>query len=73
MNLKEYIRFYRLLHIYYLQDGNRQQRIPYMLIVGDREQSRQEVSVRSRVDGELGASSVADFVARIGAEIRDRR
>ncbi len=43
-------------------------RYPYMLVVGDRERDEGAVSVRSHVDGELGAMSVADFAARVAAE-----
>jgi threonyl-tRNA synthetase len=50
------------------------QKIPYMLVVGDREVSEDQVAVRSRTAGDLGARSVADFlrtaleeVARKGA------
>jgi threonyl-tRNA synthetase len=35
------------------------QKIPYMLVVGDREQERQEVAVRGRADGDLGAWKLA--------------
>jgi len=31
------------------------QKIPYMLVVGDREQERAEVAVRARADGDIGA------------------
>lgn len=44
------------------------QKIPYMLIVGEKEQEAGTVSVRSRDAGELGAVSVADFLAQVEAE-----
>jgi threonyl-tRNA synthetase len=37
-------------------------KIPYMLIVGDREIEGQAVSVRNRFEGEKGTMSVSDFV-----------
>ncbi len=44
-------------------------RVPYMLIVGDREMSSGAVSVRSRSEGEQGASTVDDFAKKIRTEI----
>ncbi len=43
-------------------------RYPYMLVVGDREQENDAVSVRSHADGELGEMSFAEFAARIESE-----
>jgi threonyl-tRNA synthetase len=44
------------------------QRVPYLLVVGDREKENGVVSVRSRSGEDFGNMSVADFVARIAAE-----
>ncbi len=41
------------------------QKIPYMLVVGDREAQNESVSVRNRKHGDLGAQSVAEFLAAI--------
>ena len=38
------------------------QKVPYMLVLGDREVAEDLVAVRSRTAGDLGARSVADFV-----------
>ncbi|HEX5109693.1 MAG TPA: threonine--tRNA ligase [Vicinamibacterales bacterium] len=38
------------------------QKIPYMLVIGDRETAEGSVAVRSRTGGDLGARSVADFL-----------
>lgn len=43
-------------------------RYPYMLVVGDRELESGEVSVRSHVEGELGAMNVGEFADRLVAE-----
>ena len=51
----------------------REQRLPYMLIVGERELEKRQVSVRSRKDGELGACPLEAFLERISAEIREKR
>ncbi|WP_194868778.1 threonine--tRNA ligase [Pseudoalteromonas sp. PPB1] len=48
-------------------------RIPYLLVVGDKEVEQQEVAVRTRKGEDLGKFSVDDFVAKISEEIKDRR
>ncbi len=48
------------------------QKVPYMLVVGDREAAEAAVSVRTRTGGDQGASPVAAFLARAGEEIRTR-
>ena len=41
----------------------REQQIPYMLVLGDRDLEEGTVSVRLRDDENLGAMPVADFIA----------
>ena len=43
----------------------RLQRVPYMLIIGGREQENRTVSVRSRDEGDIGAMPLDTFVDRI--------
>ena len=38
------------------------QKVPYMIILGDKEVENQTISVRHRTRGDLGARSVQDFV-----------
>jgi len=45
------------------------QKIPYMLVVGDREQQNGQVAVRNRKHGDQGAKPVADCIAAIRALI----
>src|SRR6266550_3575849 len=45
------------------------QKIPYMLVTGDREAAEGTVSVRSRSAGDLGARTVDDFVTAAREEI----
>jgi threonyl-tRNA synthetase len=45
------------------------QKIPYMLVVGDREAAERTVSVRTRSGGDQGPSSVRDFIAKARDEI----
>jgi threonyl-tRNA synthetase len=49
------------------------EKIPYMLVVGDKEQNAGTVSVRDRVDGDLGAMSVAEAIKRLDEEVKERR
>ncbi|MDE0244251.1 MAG: threonine--tRNA ligase [Gammaproteobacteria bacterium] len=43
------------------------QGVPYLLVIGDREAKEGTVAVRSREDGDLGAMSLDDFMARTAA------
>ncbi|MBE6632642.1 MAG: threonine--tRNA ligase [Ruminococcaceae bacterium] len=49
------------------------QKVPYMLIIGDKEVSEGEVAVRSRRDGDKGSVAVDAFVEMALEEIRTRR
>jgi threonyl-tRNA synthetase len=44
-------------------------KVPFMLIVGEREQDSQTVSVRSHRDGDLGASTVSDFAEGLRGQL----
>ena len=46
------------------------QKVPYMLVVGEKEQEAEEVGVRNRKDGDMGAMKLADFVNNIDEEIK---
>jgi threonyl-tRNA synthetase len=48
------------------------QKIPYMLVIGDREQADGAVAVRHRARGDLGARPAAAFVADALAEIAQK-
>ncbi|MBB1291790.1 MULTISPECIES: threonine--tRNA ligase [unclassified Pseudoalteromonas] len=47
-------------------------RIPYLLVVGDKEVEQQEVAVRTRTGEDLGKFNVDEFVAKISEEIKNR-
>jgi len=51
----------------------REEKIPYLLIVGAREQEMSAVAVRTRKDQDLGAMPLPAFIEKISTEIRDRR
>ncbi len=44
------------------------EKVPYMLVVGDKEQETNTVAVRSREDGDIGTESIDDFIRRVGVE-----
>ncbi len=48
------------------------QKVPYMLVVGDREAAEGTVSVRARAAGDLGAQPVQAFVQRLQTEVAER-
>ena len=48
-------------------------RIPYLLVVGDKEVEQQEVAVRTRTGEDLGKFSVDDFIAKVSEEIKNRQ
>jgi threonyl-tRNA synthetase len=49
------------------------EKIPYMLVVGDKEATAGTVAVRDRVDGDLGAKPVAEVVDMLRKEVEQRR
>jgi threonyl-tRNA synthetase len=46
------------------------QKVPYLLVVGDREKETDTVAVRTRAGEDLGSMSLATFVERLETEIR---
>lgn len=47
--------------------------VPYMLIIGEREQQQQMVTLRNRAGEDLGAHSLDGAIQRLQNEIRERR
>ena len=47
------------------------QKVPYMLVVGDKEKEANAVGVRSRKEGDIGAQKVEDFISKIKEEIEN--
>ncbi len=47
-------------------------KVPYMLIVGEKEEAENQVSVRKQGDGDLGIFSIEDFAKIINTEIQNR-
>ncbi|MCL5056832.1 MAG: threonine--tRNA ligase [Actinobacteria bacterium] len=49
------------------------QKIPYMLVLGDREAENGTVAVRHRTAGDIGSMGLEEFVARIKDEIKTKK
>lgn len=48
-------------------------KIPYMLIVGEKEENERTVSVRQREKGDIGAVPLERFIEDLSAEIKEKR
>jgi threonyl-tRNA synthetase len=48
------------------------QKVPYILVVGDKEKANGTVAVRARGNRDLGAMSVEDFTAKLGTDIASK-
>ncbi|HIC27313.1 MAG TPA: threonine--tRNA ligase, partial [Gammaproteobacteria bacterium] len=46
------------------------QKIPYLLIVGEKEEAKSIVSVRKRTKGDLGPMSINDFIKELAEELK---
>ena len=49
------------------------QKIPYVIVVGEKEQEAESINVRSRDDGELGEMKLAEFLSRIETERQPKK
>ncbi len=49
------------------------QKVPYMLVVGDKEIESQMVAIRSRDQGDLGSQDLKNFVSQIKIEIDEKK
>lgn len=48
------------------------EKIPYMLVIGDKEVENGVVAVRSRRDGDIGTMPLSDFIAKANEEVHTR-
>jgi len=48
------------------------EKVPYMLIVGEKEEETNSVSIRSRKDGDMGSKAVSEFLPIIKTEIDNK-
>jgi threonyl-tRNA synthetase len=49
------------------------EKIPYMLVVGDKEQQAGTVAVRERSQGDQGTMSIAEVIAKLDTEVKEKR
>lgn len=49
------------------------EKVPYMIILGDKELESGKISVRHRKDGDLGEMNIDEFIKRVSEEIKTRR
>jgi len=49
------------------------QKIPYIIVIGDREEKEKKIGLRSREKGDLGLVSLPDFVERVKKEIKNKK
>lgn len=63
---------YRAEKIGYKIREARNERVPYIVVVGEKDQEANKISLRSRVNGEEGQVEIADTIQRIKEEIRTR-
>ncbi len=49
------------------------EKIPYMLVVGKKERETGSVAVRDRIEGDLGAMPIEQLIAKLTAEVREKR
>ncbi|MFL5245523.1 MAG: threonine--tRNA ligase [Gemmataceae bacterium] len=49
------------------------EKIPYMLVIGEKEQTAGSVSVRERTEGDKGSMLLAQAIAKLELEMRERR
>jgi threonyl-tRNA synthetase len=55
-----------------IRDGELR-KVPYMLVVGDKEAEEGVVAVRKHKEGDLGTEPVADLAERLATEVAERR
>ena len=48
------------------------QKVPYMIIVGEKEQNSANISVRQHKKGDLGAFTLSDFIDKLTTEIKNK-
>lgn len=51
----------------------RNERVPYMIIIGEKEKTRGDISLRSRKNGDEGSTSLKEFIARVQKENKDKK
>ena len=58
---------------YKIREALQDKKIPYVLVMGDKEIEKNEVAVRARGKGQIGVISVDEFITNIIDEIKNKR
>ena len=58
---------------YRIRENLQDKKVPYVVVVGDKEQETNSVAVRKRGVGQIGTLSVDEFVEMILDEIKTRK
>ena len=58
---------------YKIRESLQDKKIPYVVVIGDKEIEANSVAVRARGIGQVGTMSVDDFISKIEEEIHSRR
>jgi threonyl-tRNA synthetase len=48
------------------------EKIPYMVIVGEKEEDQNTLSIRSKAQGDVGKTTITDFLAALKREIEEK-
>mgnify|MGYP001281062002 CR=1 FL=1 len=48
------------------------EKIPYMVIVGEKEETQRNLSIRSKAQGDIGKMAASDFVSMLKEEIKKK-
>ena len=48
------------------------EKIPYMIVVGEKEQEENTVSLRSRKEGDLGSMPLSAFIEKVEEQVRTK-
>ena len=57
---------------YKIRESLQDKKIPYVVVVGDKEAESNSVAVRARAIGQVGTMSVDEFIGKVEDEIKSR-
>ena len=57
---------------YKIRSARQEDKVPYMIIIGEKEVAEGNISVRARATDQTETYSLTDFIAKLDQEIRDR-
>ena len=58
---------------YKIRESLQDKKIPYVVVVGDKEMESETLAVRARGIGQVGTFKVDDFISKVEEEIKSRR